>query len=451
MAAHKVDSLIAKGAFDCECGTRHVIELERLVMHQGALSELGTLIKEYGYTHVYLLADRTTHSIAGARIETICEAHGITCTTHAYDRDGLEPDEKAVGEAILHFPPSCDLVLGVGSGTVNDIGKVVAHVTGRHYWIAATAPSMDGYASSSSSMVRGQLKTTIHTLCPQVIIADTAILREAPDALLTAGVGDMASKYISLLEWKVSLLVNGEYHCPVVAQLMAEALERCMSAAPRILEREAHTIEAVFEGLVIAGIAATYAQVSRPASGVEHYVSHLQDMHAIEHGYHPHLHGHQVSVGTVFAMKLWRAIASMELPDEEQAIHEYHAIDLDTWFAQLEQWFGMGGEVMGRQARAEQRYDPIAHRQRLANILLHWNEIVALVDTMLPNTETLVAMMEGIGLPTTFNALGVEHDLAHIICRATKEVRAKYIGTTLLTDIGCDIPFTTQEWAALLG
>ena len=45
-----------------------------------------------------------------------------------------------------------------------------------------------------------------------------------------------------------------------------------------VLQRDENAVKAVFEGLVICGAAMKFAGLSRPASGVEHYLSHIWDM-----------------------------------------------------------------------------------------------------------------------------------------------------------------------------
>lgn len=40
----------------------------------------------------------------------------------------------------MHYNHSCDLILAVVSGVINDIGKILAAPTGNTYFIAATAP-----------------------------------------------------------------------------------------------------------------------------------------------------------------------------------------------------------------------------------------------------------------------------------------------------------------------
>ncbi len=94
----------------------------------------------------------------------------------------------------MHFDSSCDCIIGVGSGVINDISKLISTVTGRKYIIVATAPSMDGYASVLSSVARDGLKISLPTRCADVIIGDTDILASAPTHMLKAGLGDMLAK-----------------------------------------------------------------------------------------------------------------------------------------------------------------------------------------------------------------------------------------------------------------
>ena len=98
----------------------------------------------------------------------------------------------------MHFDPNCDLIIGVGSGVINDISKILSNISGRKYIIVATAPSMDGYASATSSMSLDGLKVSINSRCPDVIIGDVNVLKWAPEHMLKAGLGDMLAKYIRL-------------------------------------------------------------------------------------------------------------------------------------------------------------------------------------------------------------------------------------------------------------
>ena len=53
--------------------------------------------------------------------------------------------------------------------------------------IVGTAPSMDGFASATSSVIRDGLKISLATTAPVAFLADTSIMKEAPARLLQAG------------------------------------------------------------------------------------------------------------------------------------------------------------------------------------------------------------------------------------------------------------------------
>lgn len=56
---------------------------------------------------------------------------------------------------------------------------------------------------------------------------------------------------------------------------MRSSLKRCVEHADGLLKKDKEAVSAVFEGLVLCGAAMKYAGVSRPASGCEHYMSHV--------------------------------------------------------------------------------------------------------------------------------------------------------------------------------
>ena len=77
----------------------------------------------------------------------------------------------------MHFDNNCDIIIGVGSGVINDIGKILSNTAKLPYIIVATAPSMDGYASGTSSMSLDALKVSLTSKCANVIIGDIDIMK----------------------------------------------------------------------------------------------------------------------------------------------------------------------------------------------------------------------------------------------------------------------------------
>jgi len=152
------------------------------------------------------------------------EKNGIFTSKYVFNQPRLEPDEHAVGSVILHYDKSCDIVVAIGSGVINDICKVLSCVANVPYIIVATAPSMDGYASASSSMARDGLKVTVSTKCPDVIIGDTEILKTAPDIMLKAF--EIAGYTQKDIEDKFSALYNAFHYGAPPHAGMAPGIDR---------------------------------------------------------------------------------------------------------------------------------------------------------------------------------------------------------------------------------
>ena len=71
-----------------------------------------------------------------------------------------------------------------------------------------------------------------------------------------------------------------------------------------------------------------YAGLSRPASGVEHYISHVLDMRGAEFGTPVAFHGTQCAVGTLLAVRLYEKLMKIA-PNREKALKHAEAFDYD--------------------------------------------------------------------------------------------------------------------------
>lgn len=109
------------------------------LLEQGAIRQLPKLLAAQKAARVFLIADKNTYLAAGERVEAILAEANIVVKKYVFSDDRLEPNESAVGLAIMHFDPTVDAVVAVGSGVINDISKIVANVSGTPYIIVATA------------------------------------------------------------------------------------------------------------------------------------------------------------------------------------------------------------------------------------------------------------------------------------------------------------------------
>ena len=423
------------GSVHCVCGKEHDISIDDVVVGKGVIQRLPEFITRYQAKKPFILADRNTYQAAGETVESILRCNGIHFSTYVFQNDELEPNEEAVGSAFMHFDSNCDLIIGVGSGVINDIGKILSNVSGRKYIIVGTAPSMDGYASATSSMSMDGLKVSLNSRCADVIIGDIDILKQAPEHMLKSGLGDMLAKYVSIAEWRIGNLITGEYYCDRVAQLIRSALKKCVDNAEGLIKREDAAVQAVFEGLVIGGVAMAYAGVSRPASGVEHYFSHVWDMRGLEFGTQVDLHGIQCAMATMKAVELYEILKTI-VPSKEKAFAAVEAFDYGDWSNQLRIFLGKSGETMISQEQKERKYDKSTHPARFQIIADNWDTILKIIDEEIPSTDELSKIMDTIGISKDLNTIGVDAECAKLTFKATKDIRDKYVLSRLAWDMG---------------
>ena len=419
----------------CACGKAHTAPIDDILVGKGVVARLPEFIHKYGAKKPFLLADVNTWAAAGEAVTSVLDAAGIPYSKYVSPCAALEPNEEAVGAVFMHFDCKCDLVITVGSGVLNDIGKILSNVHGCPYIIVGTAPSMDGYASASSSMSMDGLKVSLPTRVADVIIGDVDILKNAPDHLLKAGLGDMLAKYISIAEWRIAHIITGEYYCEEVAQLIRTALKKCTDNAAGLLQHDEEAIAAVFEGLVIGGVAMTYAGVSRPASGVEHYFSHVWDMRGLAKGTKVDLHGIQCALGTLLAARLYEAIKVMT-PDEAKASAYVAGYSFPDWCETLRAFVGNGAEAMIAQEAKEGKYNKATHPARFALIRDNWDKIVKIINEEIPSAADIEKILVTIGISPDIAQLDLTSDDVKLTFQATKDIRDKYVLSRLAWDLG---------------
>ena len=296
---------------DCPCGMPHSCEIGSVIIRRGAIEELVALTA--GFEHVLLVCDENTRRAAGERVDKLLGSKIRSRVT--YVSDGfLVPDEAAVEILKGGVSTQTDLIIGVGSGVINDLCKYVSFELGLPYFIVATAPSMDGYASKGAAMLFGNMKITTNAAPPAAIIADTDVLKDAPLEMLKAGYGDIIGKYSCLNDWRLSHIVNGEPLCEYVYGLTRAATDSVAPLAEAILSRDEESIATLMRALIVVGIAMAYMGNSRPASGSEHHLSHFFEVVGLLRGEPYFCHGIDVAYSTYLTALIRSALIACEKP-----------------------------------------------------------------------------------------------------------------------------------------
>jgi len=293
---------------DCSCGWHHDCNIGKVFVEKGAVSRLEEMCRTYKC--ILIVADENTWAVAGASVEKyVTVSKAVLFSGKAV----VIPNEDAIA-SVEESLDGVDLILAVGSGVMQDLCKYVSHKSGIPYFVVATAPSMDGYASSGAAMITGGMKVTYSAKVPDAIIADTDFLKTAPLDMIKAGYGDIIGKYSALCDWKLGQIVNGEYFCDEIYKLTYDMVEKVLPLAKKLLTRDEESIKTLMEALIIVGIAMSFAGNSRPASGSEHHLSHFFEITGIVDGTDYLPHGIDVVFSTWVTSKIREMLLKKDFP-----------------------------------------------------------------------------------------------------------------------------------------
>ena len=221
-----IEQLIDSKGFDCTCGKHHVAKgLRYIKVGKGVVNELPAVLNLLNIQKPFIVTDCNEYRAAGERVEGILRQANIPYSLHiipSQENKRIAPSEFATGSIALNFDVTCDAILCVGSGVMNDLCKVISNITGRPSVVVATAPSMDGYASDGAAMEVNNIKLSLKEVIPVALICDTDIMSQAPMHMLHAGLGDMIGKFSALGEWEIASLVVGDSYCSEISTLVRE-------------------------------------------------------------------------------------------------------------------------------------------------------------------------------------------------------------------------------------
>ena len=376
-------SLLLNGT-NCACGRHHTCSIKHIVIEKNAVSRLPELID--GYKSILLVADRNTYNVCG---DTVGEAiKDSLSNTLVYDRDGLLiPDEIAIGEMEDMLTSQTELIIGIGSGVIQDLCKYVSFKHNLPYYIIATAPSMDGYASAGAAMIIDNMKVTYNARVPEAIIADIDVIKNAPIEMIQSGYGDIIGKLSCLNDWQLSHIVNGEYFCQYIYDLTMEMVNNIKDCGKKLVERDEESIKLLMEALVGTGVAMAYAGNSRPASGSEHHFSHFFEVIGIMNNEPYFMHGTDVAYSAVYTARMREEILRLDKPIQKSDFDE------DEWETNIRKIYGRAADGIIKLQNSTGFYK----KDYITIYQSKWNEIKATLIGA-PQSEELIAYLESVGL-----------------------------------------------------
>lgn len=434
------------GQLSCTCGKSHAINMKKVVVEPGAIRKTAAVLQELGYKKALLISDSITWDIAASKVADVLAEQNFAFKPYVVT-GRIIPDEQMVGNIVIQAERDVDVILTVGSGVLNDLGKFVSFKLGIENVVVATAPSVDGFASRHAALVIDKLKISYDTACPQAIIGDVDVLKAAPMPMIMAGWSDLMGKYSALSDWKIGRIVTGEYYCDVIHEMVYQAVQTCRDNIDKIKARDPEAIQYIMEGLVLTGIAMSFVGNSRPASGSEHHLSHCWEMTALAENKKLAPHGVQVGVATTLITSLYKKLAVTPI-DFVKAVSLASQFDEAAWQHTMQQYFGSSAQGLINEIQGDQRYAAAKRVARIEKLQENWPDIQRILETI-PSSEEIRTLLRGAEAAALPQDISLTAQEAAASVRMAKEVRAKYSILGVLDDLGLLNQFAAELEHAL--
>ena len=295
------------GEYFCSCENTHTVTTKKIIIEKRAIYKIPELIEELSLPKkVFVVCDRNTYEAAGKSVIDVLKKADFDIGYYVFRNDDIHcPDEHSVGKLMLAMEPEPKLLVAVGSGTLNDLVKFCATRIKIPYFVVATAPSMDGFASNIIYVNFNSIKTTYYGTAPEMIIGDINVLTKAPMKLIASGFGDVIGKVPARLDWMIGHLLFDEKMCKEIGGMVNVAVQKSLEHAPSLSNRSEIAVEGLMESLALTGITMQMMGDLRSESGAEHMIAHFLEMKDGEFK-RPHAyHGVIVGMTTFLMMRIY--------------------------------------------------------------------------------------------------------------------------------------------------
>ena len=397
----------SKYAGKCACGREHTMETRAAVIEPGCLFEFEKYMAQFGVT--------------GKRCALYGEnSYAATADRHpraeqqiVLDPTGLHANEISTAEVLAKLEGDVEVIVAVGSGTIHDIARFCAHERGIRFVSCPTGASVDGFCSTVAAMTWYGFKKTLPAVAPEIVLADTEIIKNAPMELVRSGVGDIMAKYTALADWKMAHVLTNELLCEKIYSIMQNAAGTVMQSVPGIAHGEESAYADVTYALIMSGIAMQMMGNSRPASGAEHHISHMIEMEPEAFPVKfPAMHGEKTGVGSLIAVREYKRLAKIE--DITPYITDYAPIPEEHF----RKFFG---ERLADSLIKENENDCLAKVSR-EKLSASWGELRRIIDE-LPTEEYLYGLLEMLDAKRDLASIGVEESELPVLLKNSPLVR----------------------------
>lgn len=413
-------------------------ETRDLVVGRGVINSSGErIVAQLGVGPFMIVADENTWAAAGSRVADSLTAAGAGLVDPfifpaqplpyaSYENCVLI--KRALGDAIP---------VAVGAGTINDLVKLAAFEIGRDYAVVGTAASMDGYTGAGAPMSENGVKVTKSCKAPVAVIMDLDVIAKAPSYLSASGYGDLAAKIPGGADWILADVTGVEPIDADVWAIVQSGVASALAHPEGLADGDPAAFDGLVQGLCLSGIAMQAYHGTRPASGAEHYFSHLWELAHLGVGDDPPLsHGAKVAIGSLAMCAFYDALLDRDL----------RVIDLDEVAGRRQPWDQIEANIRAtfdgaladhavRETKEKYLGGP-ALAERLRPLVEGWAEVSDRLRAQLVPAQTLADMLQRAGAPSRPEHIGITADDVRRTFPRAMYYRSRYTALDVAWELG---------------
>lgn len=261
-----------------------------LKVGNGVLDNLGEYITMGGMKNAVIYFGNGLIDMFGYKVMESLKEQGITVLEYR-EIDSTKIED--IIELAFSIDTKAQLIVGIGGGKVIDVSKYAAYLRKLPFISVPTSSSSDGFSSASASLIVNGRRKSVPAGMAYGIIADTGIIKSAPEKFLFSGIGDIVSKITAIYDW-VYEAEHGYSKINDCAVMIAKKAVNSFVRTPFTSIKDDLFLRELLDSLAMSGIANEIAGSSAPTSGSEHLISHALDSMSEQ----PQLHGIQVGIAT---------------------------------------------------------------------------------------------------------------------------------------------------------
>ena len=283
---------------------RTVISPSRYVQGKGAISELGTYLKQIGSTPL-MVADDLVWGFVAHDVGASLAAAGLPL--HRENFNGNPSAREVDRLAGVIKQTGADVAVALGGGSTIDAVKAAGYLAGSRWANCPTVASTDAPCSALSVIYTEEGEFEEYRFFPrnpELVLVDSQLVANAPAAFLIAGVGDALATW---LEARATARSNSKTMAGGLPTVTGTALAQLSWDV--LWESALPAIDAVRDNQVTPAVEKVI-EANTLLSGLGFESGGLAAAHAIHNGLtavpmtHGLMHGQKVNIGSVTQLVL---------------------------------------------------------------------------------------------------------------------------------------------------